>query len=49
MLAPTIPAQLAEESAAAADAAGLNPRPNISVADTASNERLIAVLPSGER
>src|SRR5215204_2394231 len=48
MLAPTTPAQLARESAAAADPTGLSPRANASVADTASNERLIAVLPSGE-
>ena len=49
MLAPTTPVQLAGGFAAAADPAGLNPRANASVADTASNERLIAVLPlSGE-
>src|SRR5215207_563795 len=48
MLAPTTPAQLAGGLAAAADPAGPNPRANASVTDTASNERLIAVLPSGE-
>src|SRR5215207_4986403 len=48
MLAPTTPAQLAGGFAAAADPGGTNPRANASVANTASNERLIAVLPSGE-